>query len=188
VFRAGEQGAIQGAVGPDPVLSVPLFVELGSEKRHPGFHVEPRARLAWMFAAPSDGEAPAGTATFTWMSGAVDLCPLRLAFVTRGAKPISDLRVCGRFEVGRLAASPHGNDSPRNPTSRLWVAAGVPFTFRLLPGRLDPFFFELEGGPRFPLIRDRFEIGPANSLVNRTVYDTPAVGFSAGIGVGVGFR
>jgi hypothetical protein len=122
------------------------------------------------------------------MSGALDLCPVRLAFVTRGAKPISDLRVCGRFEVGRLAASPHGNDAPRTPESRLWLGVGVPFTFRVLPGRLDPFFFEVEGGPRFPLIRDRFEVGSAKSLGNRTVYETPAVGFSAGIGVGVGFR
>lgn len=180
VFRAGAQGALQGGVAPKVVASVPLFVELGSERRGPGFHVEPRARLAWTFAASSRGEVPAGSATFAWMSGAVDLCPVRLAL--RGS--LFDLRACGRVEIGRVEATGEGELVPRRTERRLWLGAGVPFTLRSRPKGLAGLFFEVEAGPRFALVRDRYGVGPLNSLV----FQPPAVGFTGGIGAGVSFR
>ena len=185
VLRAGAQAALQTSVAPNPVLSVPLFVELGRERRHPGFHLEPLARLSWTFAASSRGEVSAGTASFTWMSGAADLCPVRLAFVTIGNMSLADLRACGRLEVGRLLAEREGNAFSNPKTEpRLWLGLGVPVTFRLSPRSLRPLFFEIEAGPRFPLLRDRFQVGPLNSFIFRT----PGAGLCGGIGAGVAFR
>lgn len=184
VLRVGAQAGVQTAVGPNPVLGVPLFVELGSEARSSGLHVEPRARLAWTFATSSRGEVAAGTASFAWASGALDLCPVRLALTTGAATPLVDVRACGRFELGRIAADGEGTGSPTRSESRLWLGAAVPFTGRVTWPGLGGLFLEAEAGPRVPLVRDRFVVGPSNSLVFRPA----ALGVAAGLGAGLTFR
>lgn len=190
VFRFGAQAALQTGVAPHPVMSVPLFVEIGNEKRFATIHVEPRARLSWTFAASSQGDVAAGSANFSWMSGALDLCPVRVPIATRGELPYIDLRVCGRFEVGRLSAEGLGSASARLSEARLWLGAGAPFNFRIAPRAFGgSVFLELEAGPRFALVRDRFTVGlpnanPAGSLV----FQPPSVAFNGGIGAGLLFR
>jgi hypothetical protein len=94
--RVGAQGAVQVGVTPTPIASLPIFVELGSEARTTGFHFEPRARLSWTFAARSRGSVSAGSATFDWMTGAIDLCPMRFALTTA-----ADVRACLAFAAER---------------------------------------------------------------------------------------
>lgn len=184
VLRAGAQAAVQTGVVPKPVLSVPLFVELGSEARFPGLHFEPRARLSWTFAASAHGSVAAGAADFAWMAGAVDVCPVRLALATRGTLPFADLRACGRIEIGKLDATGEGTVSTPLSDSRLWLGAGIPFNARIAPRGLGGVFFEVEAGPRFALVRDEFQVGPSRSLV----FQPPPLAFSGGIGAGIGFR
>jgi hypothetical protein len=181
VFRAGVDGGLETGIVPHVVAALPIFVELGNERRSPGPHFEPRARLAWTFAASSRDSIPTGAATFHWWSGALDLCPLRLSFVTLGHRSLSDVRMCGRLELGELTGD--GEGSPRPLTQhRLWAAWGVPFTFRI---EVTPrFFIEADGGPRFPILRDQFTVSTGNSKLFRP----PVVGTSVGIGAGVIFR
>ena len=178
------QAAVQTGVVPKPVLSMPLFVELGSEARFPGLHLEPRARLSWTFAASAHGSVAAGAADFAWMAGAVDVCPVRLALATRGTLPFADLRACGRIEIGKLDATGEGTVSTPLSDSRLWLGAGIPFNARIAPRGLGGVFFEVEAGPRFALLRDEFQVGPTRSLV----FQPPPLAFSGGIGAGIGFR
>lgn len=169
---AGADGAGIFGATPNPVVGLPVFVEVAQERDRAGLVVEPRARLAWTFAATSD--APGGTVH--WTSGALDLCPLRYAFVTHTDRAIADVRACARLEVGILSATTAKTDRA------LWLAAGAPLTFRVEPAR--SLFVELEGAVRAPLARDRFAAGPANSFVFRP----SAVGGDVAIGAGVIFR
>ena len=130
-------------------------------------------RAAFLRIGSGPQTAPGGKATFTWTVGRVDACGL--------FRPDRPLRAggCARVESGLLDGS--GDDIVAARTQHgAWIAVGalarVEWTF------LGPLLLDLEAGPTFRPVYDRFRFLP-----DTTVYQVPVVGFDAEAGLGVHF-
>jgi hypothetical protein len=115
-----------------------------------------------------------GSADFSLLSGAIELCPLR--FPESGAL---ELRPCAGAELGQVHAESHGVVLARKP-NRLWLAASASGRagWRFAP----PFFAAGELGASFALVRQHYHFDSGES-----VFDTPALSGFARIGLGVSF-
>jgi hypothetical protein len=92
----------------------------------------------------------------------LDACPWRALASQPWTSSTAEMWACGRFDAGVLST---GDDLP-------WVAAGASLRARFVERH---FFFELEGGVMFPLVK-------RSSLDG--VFPIPAVSAGGGIGVG----
>jgi hypothetical protein len=119
-------------------------------------------RAAFERAARGDVAGTTGSADFTWTVGTLDVCPLQF-----GAAGFAFLP-CARAELGQLAGT--GVDIlPRREARTLWAAGGLAGRVSYAPVR--SLRVEIEGGARFPFVRDHFVFLP-----DRPYYQPPAAG------------
>lgn len=161
-FGAGVRPQIVTGIGPDPVFSLPVWLEL---LRGPWL-----ARLAFERTAIHDVPAGTGTAHWTWTVGRGEAC-----FRSRLARSWDGVG-CGFFEAGLVRAGAEGVASPRD-AARTWMATGPMIALDWSPA--PALFVELAAGLRVPITRDRFYILP-----DTTVHRPPAVAPFAGLGIG----
>jgi hypothetical protein len=166
--NAGAQLAVFQGVAPTAMIGIPVFLEarqlLGQRSWRVGFAY-----------AASDTTAANGRASFSWMAAHLQLCPVG---VERHRTFL--LESCAWFEVGGLSAAGAVVANPRAET-RLWLAPGILGRVRW---RVSPrVFTEIEIGAGFPLIRDRFYFGPADT----TIHQVPWLTETGRIGLGVSF-
>ena len=113
-------------------------------------------------------------ARFDWLKAVASGCPLALGVDAVELLPCASLEVGGLVGQGQKSTrikSPETNSAP-------WVAVGLFARFRApLARSVD---LELEAGPLVPLTRPEFEF----HLPDLLVFRPPAVGLSAGLGLG----
>jgi hypothetical protein len=165
-------GAGPTASGPDaPSTGIGgrAFIEAG---RTAG--LAPSVRLS--FDLPSERRLPigAGVATFTWIRGGADVCPIRLKLIQNlSTEP------CGGVEVGILEGA--GSSIVDARTLReAWVAGVI--EGRLRYDFLWLFFADLDLGVTIPFTREQFVFLPAP-----TVYQAPPAFLRALVAVGARF-
>jgi hypothetical protein len=147
------------------------FAEIGWGTE--GRIVSPTLGLGFDYASSAVTAAGVGSVQMSRTEATLDGCPLRWVLGSFRLVP------CARLEAGALGASGLGV-TPANHAQRPWVAAGLEGIIVYRLGRR--FFFELAGGARVPLVRDRFYFEPTASV---TAFQAPIVsGFAEG-GVGV---
>lgn len=135
---------------------------------------DPSLRLAFLRAGTGAVDVPAGgTATFVLTVGQLDACPVAWSGAAVRAT------ACARLEAGALDAA-GGSVAGAERSLRPWIAAGPMARAEWLLA--PPFFLGAEAGALFRVIQDTFEFRP-----NIQVYRVPAVGLSAGAGLGVDF-
>jgi hypothetical protein len=132
----------------------------------------PVFRAGFGYVAEQSFAVPGGRASYGWIGGVLELCPV-------GLHPVSALSwlFCGRGELGRLQASGSDTVNPRS-TNRIWEAAGLGTLIRYEV--LGPLALEASGSLLFPWARDRFLMGTA------VVHEVPAVVGRAGLGLVLG--
>jgi hypothetical protein len=170
-MASGALFSVAVSMAPDPVWSVPLYLEAASESDRPG---APSFRLVFDRTRSGDIVIPQGTAHLSWTVGRLEACVVGW----RGG-PSLRAQPCIMAEAGALAASAAGVRAPAS-TIRPWIALGALGRFQWFV--VPDLFLEVQTGLRFPLIRDRFyeESG-------LTVHDVPPVGGFAAFGMGTCF-
>lgn len=119
-------------------------------------------RAAFERAARGDVAGATGSADFTWTVGTLDVCPLQL-----GAAGFAFLP-CARAELGELTGT--GLDIlPRRQARTVWAAGALAGRMTFAPVRA--LRVEIEGGARFPFVRDHFVFLP-----DWPYYEPPAAG------------
>jgi hypothetical protein len=172
-FEVGSVFEALGGMAPDPVLLVRPFMQV---------MLEDRSR--WSYALRlSGGRAHAevtnreGSSDFVLWAGRLEPCPLR--FSSPRALAMS---ACLPVDVGRLEAEGR-RVTPRNRVTRLWLSIGG--AGRVEWRILDMLVLEITAELLFPIVRDRFFIGPDATAA--TLHRTPAVAGAATAGLGVRF-
>jgi hypothetical protein len=168
----GIHGAFDGGLAPRPFIGALFFIEANGPSR--GLFV-PTVRVAFeraTSAADAAGQGP--SANFVWTAGMVEACPARWTAGSFGVAP------CIRVEGGLIEAT-GANIDPARSDQRPWLAAGIAAEGRWF--FFTPLFLDAEVGARFPLVRTRYFFQPNNT----TLYDTPLVGWTAGVGIGMLF-
>jgi hypothetical protein len=146
-------------VTPALIIAPRGFLELESLRRGL-FGVTVRA--AFERGAVSNVAESAGTASFVWTFGALEMCTLRWEHGPWALSP------CVRVEAGELLGT--GTSATMNdPAKRGWVAIDLLARARFLV--LPHAWLEVEAGGRAPLIRDSFLFDPSS-----VYYHPPAVG------------
>jgi hypothetical protein len=134
----------------------------------------PAVRLAVTRSLDVDRAAAIGGATLRWTTGALDVCPIRIAL----AGPLA-LRPCAGGTFGVLDASGTGIAGSVSRT-RPWATLSA--QARLVWEPLTWLDVELEAGVIAPLYRESFLFTPSVA-----VYEAPAVAFLSRAGLGVRF-
>ena len=167
-WAAGATLGVRSGVGPALVPTAGLFIDL----EWPGRSFRPSARATLMGALPSEATRGDRSATFQWLGGRFDLCPLRTAFGRFVVTP------CLAVETGTLLATAGANVPDGQRERRAWVATGglATATFYVLPHA----FVGAEAGALALLLRERFYFDPTV-----TVFEPPPVSVLAGLVVGV---
>ena len=125
------------------------------------------------FEARSEASA-SGTAEFEWITGRVELCPVRL-----GSERALSLRPCLFVDAGRLRGS--GVDvTPERQKAIFWTAAGPELAAEVR--LVGPLRAGAEVGILLPFRRDRFFFVP-----DSTIHDIPWAGVFGGVGLGLHF-
>ncbi|AKU98760.1 hypothetical protein AKJ09_05424 [Labilithrix luteola] len=164
---------VEGTTAVSGLLAVfDAFVELDVERtiaQVPWFRPVLRVGLRQSFTrTASVGEA---RVDIDWTAGQIEACPSRLVFASHLSAD-----VCVGANVGELSAT--ARDIPgAERTRRFWFDYGG-----LLAARWQAhpnFFAELVAASWVPRKRDRLRVEP-DGVVSRA----PAVGFSAGVGIG----
>jgi hypothetical protein len=172
-FGLGVHAGAVGGISPDPLIVVPVFVELAHEG---GGLLAPAARLRFERASSGVVSAGGGAAQFTWTAGSLDLCPVALG----SSSMRFSARPCGRIEAGELEGN--GRDiQPARRGARPWLALGPIARGRVV--LVGPLFAELEAAANIAVVRDRFYVEP-----DLTVFRAPFLGWTASAGAGVTFR
>lgn len=131
----------------------------------------PSVGLGLRQSLPHDVDVAGGGSTFLWTAGALRVCPHVVVFGPIGVAP------CLEASLGRLGADANGLPGARSSAS-LWAdAGGLVITRWHLD---DHWFLGASGGVLFPLDRTRYELS-SGALIS----ETPALGFRAGLGVGL---
>ncbi|CAN5802284.1 hypothetical protein BH11MYX2_BH11MYX2_08200 [soil metagenome] len=162
-LAAGAGIAENIGVVPDAVLGLSAFVSYG--RAHTW-----QIRLEIARTSQQDAVIAAGTSQFRWTAGRLEVRPF--AFT---AGPLDVAPAVG-VEVGAVTAHGTTVNAPMGG-SRPWIAPRAVGRGTLHLGR---FALELEGGVAFPLIRDRYFVGP-----DMTLFEVPAVAFAAQLAVSV---
>ena len=160
-FGLGAHAAAVFAVAPSTIPGAFLFTDAA---RLGAGAFAPAARAGLYLTEVGSSRNAGGSATFRWISGHLDLCPIRVELPPLAAAP------CAVVEVGALKAIGAG-DLSSTTVVRPWAAAG-------LLGRAELSLFEglsleAQGALTFPFIRDTFYLEPVF-----TVHEVPAVGGS----------
>jgi len=171
VVATGVDGGMVVGLFPKAAPLVSLFADAHLERSSP---LAPSARFSLSGAVSSSVAAPPGSATFRWIAGALDACPLEIRLV-------SALRVtpCAFVELGVLTGSGAGVELPA-VEKRRWVALGG--SARLAWLLLGSLFVEARGRLEAPLSRDTFVLAAPERVVVHTV---PFLLGSAELGLGV---
>jgi hypothetical protein len=117
-------------------------------------------------------------ARFDWLKAALSGCPLAFGSDTLELLP------CASLEVGEVVGQGQKSDRITSPetNSAPWVAVGL--FARLRAPLTRSVSLEFEAGPVVPLTRPQFEF----SIPDLPVFRPPAVGLSAGLGLGFELR
>jgi hypothetical protein len=171
-FIGGLEGALLAGYG--PVVEVAPTVVIGAVLDTPDL-VAPELTLrgAW---STSGGVTQNGTptTTITLAQGAVDGCPIRLMLGSGFA-----FRPCAEVEAGVLTGTASGPGVSGPTQTQPWLALAPLVRVEWYLGKL--FLLEANGGPAFPLVRDKFFFEPARTQV----YSAPDVGAVVRLGVAV---
>lgn len=173
---AGVLVGLTGAVAPEPL---PLLGIFASVARREGGVLEPAVGVS-IQAGRVTATNSTSNVTFTWVAGRLDACPI----AWRPWQSLA-LRPCAALDAGMLRADPDASSAlaTRQGQSRIWLSADALARVEWHSGLL---LLRLEGGARFPLVRDRFVFNRAGGGEN-PVHDVPALGGFAGAGAGVRF-
>lgn len=178
-WAAGAAGQASFAVSPTVGAGGSLFLEAASPVAS-GWSPALRAGL---FASQSDARLASGAgARFQWAGTLVEGCPVRLAL----ADAWLTLRPCLFLRLSALRGTGRELDEPKQTTD-LWADLGPLARVRLAIS--NRFFLEVEGGLVIPLRHLTFEVrdrGPTQAAT--TVFDVPALGAVAGLGVAYELR
>ena len=170
-FALGAHEDATSGETPDLMFGGNVFLEASV---HRDSILAPSARLMVKLSKSSPFPTSAGTAHFSRLLGGVEVCPLRLD--VRGG--VLAFVPCGVFDAGTLHAA--GSDTARaRAESRIWLDAGAAARIEWVLTRRVAL--EVEGGALFPVTRDHFR------FPTLPVYDVPAVGGYASIGVAMRF-
>jgi hypothetical protein len=173
---AGARVNAHGAVMPELAIGAGAYIEVVSKRRGA---VSPSLRVGAIFSRHGGFQTELAnganaTAEFEWLTGRVELCPVRL-----GSAAGISLRPCVYFDAGRLKAS--GSEVlPAREKSVLWTAGGAELA--LEARLLGAVSAGAEVGILLPFRRDRFFFVP-----ERTAHEISAIGVSAGLGLGLHF-
>jgi len=164
----GVQLATTWGPAPDPVWTVPLFLQVSRGDPSPG---QSSLRLTLSYGRSPSVSSQEGSGRFVWTTGRLDVCVL-------AARPAPQIRLlpCAMLDVGALQGQGADVDHPQRHT-RPWVSTGL--GARAAATIAGPMFLEIQGMLGFPLVRDRFYLEP-----DTTLHRTPA--FSPSLAAGVG--
>jgi hypothetical protein len=161
-------GLVATGVAPAPLVGAALAVAAAGPRR--GW-LAPTVRLGIAAASSGTVDVTGGKATFTSLTGALDVCP--------GDRLLGrwSLTPCVRVEGGVLSAAGADVVAPRTDAHPWGAAGALARAERRLPGG---FFLELSGGARVPFVRTTFFFEP-----DVTIFRTAPVSgeFSAGLGL-----
>ena len=168
-WGAGASAIVRSAIAPGAALGASAHVDTRSTASGA---VAPSARLS-LRAARSLSDATVGdaAASFQWMVGHVDVCPLRVTPVA----PLS-LRPCALGALGALRGKGGGVSTPRNQTG-FWSEIGL--GLRLEATLASWLVAEAQGELGFPLSRHEFVFDEPT----REIHTVPSVSGSALIGL-----
>lgn len=170
-FAVGQRVTAQSAVMPGISFGLGVHVEAISKAQS---LFSPMLRVSALLSRSGALEEPPGVAELDWATARVSVCPLRF-----GSDHALSARPCAFLDAGRL----HGEGSsltPADERSVFWTAAGAEMT---ASARLTgPLRVGADVGIVLPFRRDRFIFEP-----DFEIHEVPAVGFSAGIGLGLLF-
>ena len=120
-----------------------------------------------------DAAAPVGQADFTWSLGRLEAFPVRWGGASLRFEPALFVEA-GQVRAQGVAVTPAAE--VRRPALLLGALG------RLSVLAFDLLLVQLEGGPAFPVVRDRFYLQE-----NTTVFRAPPVAGFAAVGVGLEF-
>jgi hypothetical protein len=171
-WSAGARIALARLIAGELSPSVPVFVAVERESDALLAFDRPVFRAGGWFARSSFDVAPGAQASFTWIVGRAEACPVTLrSEVIHGD-------ACLRFDAGRLSSTADGVAQPGSHP-RPWLAPGI--AARLAWQASRAIAFEVDGGLSAPLVRDRF------TLKNGPVFQADRVVFEVAAGVAVSF-
>jgi len=146
---------------PVDVLGIGLFLELG-QTENAGVWA-PLVRLTGARAA-SDVTSGMTSASFTWMTLALDGCPIQATLVAQRVW----IRPCARVSGGLLGASAT-IDGQALDAHKPWVTAGVLARLQWRP--VGPLFFEVEGGAAYAFTHDAVSLGMGAPVLDPALFE-----------------
>jgi hypothetical protein len=159
----GFGGGVRGGTLPSAAPDASAFVALRKDE---GL-LAPSFRLSFAGTATQQLEVAPGTASFRYLGGRAEGCPVRIGTSELGFRP------CAGFEVGSVAASADGVSNAQT-TSRPWYAATV--AARVEWEVVRKVFVEGSADMIANLREDRFYFGP-----DMTLYRQPLIGAAASL-------
>jgi hypothetical protein len=157
----GISGELLGFSAPNAVFAPAAAVELAVDRAG---MLAPSFRVGFARAEGGSVQGGAGSASFTWLLGRGEACPLRIRLVATLA-----LRPCVALDAGAITSDVSGLSGTLNP-SRAWLdlTAEARLEWRVLQN----LSINVDGGFLVPLVRDSFVFEPS-SLGKE--YETPEV-------------
>lgn len=171
--RLGAGVAIEAAaLLPSFVPSGRVYVEITLRDRAPLF--APSLRGFFARSLEIDQDPRIGSASLTWTTGGLDVCPIRVHLASTLA-----LRPCAEVTAGVISTTSSGVLEPAHPT-RPWVTMDA--HARLAWEPIAFLALELEAGAMVPFFRERFLFLP-----DEGVYQAPIIGLFGRAGLAVHF-
>jgi hypothetical protein len=168
-IAVGAHASMTSGVSDGLLFGAPVFIEINRRSLD---LVSPSVRAIFEGTVSGQVVESVGALHFTWFTGAVEACPIRIG------PAVLEMRPCARVELGALGASPRGVSFGHGATQP-WASAGA--VVRLAWAPTSMIFLEIEGGGRLPIVRPAFEFLPATTL-----YRVPSA--SALVETGLGLR
>jgi hypothetical protein len=172
-ISTGVGGAASFGIAPSAVPEGSLFVELAGAPSPRLW--SPSLRATFEYANSGRTNVTGGAIQLVHAVGALDACPVHWTAGSFTASP------CLYLEGGAVAASGDGV-TPEASATRPWLALGAVGNLRYT--LVHGLFLELRGGPRAPLVRDRFYFASDSSV---TLFRAPPISGFAGGTAGVTF-
>ncbi len=169
-LSVGGGAEVSSGITPEALLGPRFFLEATSP---------PRGVFGWSLRAGfvrsslSNIPGDSGLASFTWTVGTLDVAPLKWS---RGPFALFPSALVEAGELDGRGVSP----PPAGEATRGWLALAALARARWTPVR--PLSLEIDGGARFPLLRDQFVFTPSIKY-----YRPPAVSALAGGSIVVTF-